>query len=139
MYVVYQARRARPGAVNARPAAACHHMGGVFPAAAQVFLVLLVDVSSGVGGGLPQAHHLFRGLCGHIQIQHPCGLRQPQQPVLEVKQPVEKTVPLLRRQLTGLVNGVAGGVSIRNDQSALLIVRALVLFVGGIAIHRVEH
>ena len=98
-----------------------------------------MDIGGGVGGGLPQAHHLLRGLGGHVQIQHAGRLRQPQQVVLKVEQPVQKRVPLLRRQLAGLVDGVAGGVAVGDQQAALLVIRAPVLLVGGVAIHGVEH
>ena len=91
-----------------------------------------------MGGSLPPPHHLLRGLRGHIQIQHPCRLRQSQQPVLKVEQPVQKGVPLLRRQLGGLVDGVAGGIPVGDQQAAGLIKPAPILLIGGIAIHGVK-
>ena len=58
--------------------------------------------------------------------------------VLEVEQPVQEGVPLLRRQLAGLVDGVAGGIAIRDQQPAGFVEPAPVLLIGGVAVHGVK-
>ena len=57
---------------------------------------------------------------------------------LKIKQPSEKTLPLLRRQLGALVHRVGGGVAVGNDDAAILVKTAPVLFVAGIAVHRIK-
>ena len=117
------------------PAAVLHDFTGGLPAAFQISLVLLVNVSMGAGGGLPAAHHLLRDLRGHIQIEHQVRLRQAQLAVFQLKEPVQKDRPFLRRQFGRLMDGVGRGVAVRDHQPAGLIESAPVLLVGGIAIH----
>lgn len=92
----------------------------------------------GMGGLLPAAHHLLGQLRGEIQVQHSIRSRQTQLLILEVKEPVHKGPLLLRRKLGGLVNGVGGGIAVGDEQTALLIVAAPVLFIGGVAVYGVE-
>ena len=138
MDVLNTADPAVPVAADALPAAPVHHTGGALPAGAEISLVLLMDVGMGMGGLLPAAHHLLGQLRGEIQVQHSIRSRQTQLLILEVKEPVHKGLLLLRRKLGGLVNGVGGGIAVGDEQTALLIVAAPVLFIGGVAVHGVE-
>ena len=55
---------------------------------------------------------------------------------LVIEQPVQKLLPLLRRELGALVHRVGGGVAVGNDHAALLVKAAPVGLVAGIAVHR---
>ncbi len=89
----------------------------------------------GAGGGLPPAHHLLRDLRGHVQVNHQVRLRQLQQPVFRVEEPVQKGLPLSLRQLGRLVDGVGGGVAVRHHQTARFIKWTPVLLVRSVAVH----
>ena len=96
----------------------------------------LVDVAGGVGAGLPAAQEGQGLLGGHVQIEHQIGPGEPQLGVLKVIQPAEKLLPLVGRQLAGLVDGVGSAVPVGEDQSAPLIITPPHLFPGGVAVHR---
>ena len=92
----------------------------------------------GAGGSLPLAHHLFRDLRGHVEVEHKIRLRQTYQAVLRVKEPTEEVLPFAGQQLGGLVHGVGGGVAVRHHKAPGLVEGAPVLLVGGVAVHGVK-
>ena len=120
------------------PAQLLRRLKGAGAAGGQIGGVQLVDVRLGICGGLPGAEQLHRLFRGHVQIDHQIRPGQAQLVVLELVQPAEKGLPLLRGTLGPLMDGVGGGVAVGQDEPAVLIVLAPHLAPGGVAVHSVE-
>ena len=85
------------------------------------------------------ARHQFLAHGGvYLQVDDFIRGRQSQQPELIIKQPLQKTLPLLRRELGALVHCIRCGVAVRNDNAARLVKAAPAGFVTGVAVYRVE-
>ena len=91
-----------------------------------------------MGGGLPAAEHLHCAVGGHIQIKHQVGPGQAQLGMLKIVQPAQKIRAFFGGALGPLMDGVGGGVSVGEDQSALLIVVPPVLLEGCVAVDGVK-
>ena len=123
---------------DALPAVELGGLSGGLGAGSEVVVVLLVDIRLGVGHRLPAAEVGHRQMGGHIQPDHLVGTGQTHALVLQIKEPVEKPLPLVLRQLGGLMHGVGGGVTVHHHQSSGLVIGPPLLLVPGVPVHSKE-
>ena len=97
-----------------------------------------MDISFGMGSLLPATEKLYGLFCGHVQIDHRIGLRQTQLSIFKIKKPVKKGGLLGLGQLSSLMDGVGGGVSVRKHQPSGHIAFPPDFFPGSIAVNSIE-
>ena len=110
-------------------------LGGA-AAAGQILGIFLVHVLFALVTVVAGGHQPLADRRVHLQVDDAVRCGQAQQMELVIEQPVQKLLPLLRRELGALVHRVGGGVAVSNDHAALLVKAAPIGLVAGIAVHR---
>ena len=95
-----------------------------------------MDIRAGVGVRLPLPHASAGGFQIHIQIDHQIRLRQAHLSKFKIHKPVEEGRQLLIRELASLMDGIRGGIAVRENEPAVFINPAPIVPIGGKAIHR---
>ena len=108
------------------------------PAPGQVLHVFFVDVFFALVAMVAARHQLLAHGGVYLQVDDFIRGRQSQQPELIIKQPLQKALPLLRRELGALVYCIRCGVAVRNDDAARLVKAAPAGFVTGVAVYCIE-
>ena len=112
---MYLIRSAEPFSIhtgNPSPAEMVRCLGGCIIAGGQVVRIDLMDVSPGVGIGLPAAEIFYSLLNGHVQPQHRVWPGQAKADVLKFVQPIPECGAKGCGQLTALVDGVGSGLAV---------------------------
>ena len=83
-------------------------------------------------------HQELADLDAEAEIHHQIRRGKPQQSVFKVKQPAEILVPLCLRELAALMHRVGSRIAVGDQDAAILIKGAPVLFHAGIAVDGIE-